>query len=37
VLNTIVGSFGMVTVAPFTALAGGFLYRLPVRRTNSPR
>ncbi len=28
VLNTIVGSFGMVTVAPFTALAGGLIYRL---------
>lgn len=27
VLNTIVGSFGMVTVAPFTALAGGLIYR----------
>jgi hypothetical protein len=23
----IVGSFGMVTVAPFTALAGGLIYR----------
>ncbi len=27
VLNTLVGSFGLVTVAPFTALAGGFVYR----------
>lgn len=25
-LNIIVGSFGLVTVAPFTALAGGFIY-----------
>ena len=28
VLNTLVGSFGLVTVAPFTAVAGGFIYRL---------
>jgi uncharacterized membrane protein len=28
VVNTIVGSFGLVTVAPFTAIAGGLLYRL---------
>jgi uncharacterized membrane protein len=27
IVTTIVGSFGMVTVAPFTALAGGVLYR----------
>jgi uncharacterized membrane protein len=27
VLNTLVGSFGLVTVAPFTALCGGFIYR----------
>ena len=27
VLNTMVGSFGLVTVAPFTALVGGILYR----------
>ena len=26
VLNTVVGSFGLVTVAPFTALMGGVLY-----------
>lgn len=26
VLNTCVGSFGLVTVAPLTALAGGFIY-----------
>ncbi|MFP4588200.1 MAG: YibE/F family protein, partial [Desulfohalobiaceae bacterium] len=25
VLKTIVGSFGLVTVAPFTALVGGFI------------
>jgi uncharacterized membrane protein len=28
ILNTIVGSFGLVTVAPFTAVAGGLIYRL---------
>jgi uncharacterized membrane protein len=28
IVNTIVGSFGLVTVAPFTAVAGGILYRL---------
>jgi uncharacterized membrane protein len=28
VLNTCVGSFGLVTVAPFTAMVGGLLYRL---------
>ncbi len=27
VLNTVVGSFGLVTVAPFTALVAGLLYR----------
>jgi hypothetical protein len=27
VLKTLVGSFGLVTVAPFTAIAGGLLYR----------
>jgi uncharacterized membrane protein len=26
ILNTIVGSFGLVTVAPFTALAGGLIF-----------
>jgi len=26
ILNTLVGSFGLVTVAPFTALAGGLIY-----------
>jgi len=28
VLNILVGSFGLVTVAPFTVLVAGFLYRL---------
>lgn len=28
ILNTMVGSFGLVTVAPFTALAGGLLFHL---------
>lgn len=28
IVNTVVGSFGVVIVAPFTALAGGLLYRL---------
>ncbi|HNS23087.1 MAG TPA: YibE/F family protein [Sedimentisphaerales bacterium] len=32
VLNTIVGSLGVVAVAPLTALAGGLLYRLPFRK-----
>jgi uncharacterized membrane protein len=27
VVNTIVGSFGLVTVAPFTAIACGIIYR----------
>ena len=27
VLKTLVGSFGLVTVAPFTAIAGGLIYR----------
>jgi len=27
VLNILVGSFGLVTVAPFTALVAGFLYQ----------
>jgi uncharacterized membrane protein len=31
VLNTLVGSFGLVTVAPFTAVVGGLIYR--TRRT----
>jgi uncharacterized membrane protein len=29
VLNTIVGSLGVVAVAPLTALMGGLLYRIP--------
>lgn len=29
VLNILVGSFGLVTVAPFTAIVAGFLYRRP--------
>jgi uncharacterized membrane protein len=33
ILNTIVGSFGLVTVAPFTAIAGGLIYQLG--RSNS--
>lgn len=35
ILNTIVGSFGMVTVAPLTALAGGVIYRIDVMRVKS--
>ena len=31
IVNTIVGSFGLVTVAPFTALAGSLLYGAPLR------
>jgi uncharacterized membrane protein len=26
IMNTLVGSFGLVTVAPFTAFVGGLLY-----------
>ena len=26
ILNTLVGSFGLITVAPFTALIGAFFY-----------
>jgi Predicted multitransmembrane protein len=26
ILHTMVGSFGLVTVAPFTAIIGGFIY-----------
>lgn len=33
VLNILVGSFGLVTVAPFTAVVAGLLYRLPARET----
>lgn len=32
VLNTLVGSFGLVTVAPFTALTGGLIYSRALRR-----
>ena len=32
VLNILVGSFGLVTVAPFTAMVAGFLYRGPSER-----
>jgi uncharacterized membrane protein len=35
VLNTIVGSLGVVAVAPLTALAGGLLYRIPARERSS--
>lgn len=31
VLNTMVGSFGLLTVAPLTAIIGGFIYRTPVK------
>lgn len=31
VLKTLVGSFGLVTVAPFTALVGGVIFTLPRR------
>ncbi|MGD9158424.1 MAG: YibE/F family protein [Desulfobacteraceae bacterium] len=34
VLNTIVGSFGLVTVAPFTAVVGGFVYTRNNERKN---
>ncbi|WP_319523794.1 YibE/F family protein [uncultured Desulfosarcina sp.] len=32
VMNTIVGSFGLVTVAPFTALVGGLVYGRPLNK-----
>ena len=32
VLNILVGSFGVVAVAPFTVLVAGLLYRLPEKR-----
>jgi uncharacterized membrane protein len=35
VLNILVGSFGLVTVAPFTALIAGLLYRGPVKPSAS--
>ena len=31
VLNILVGSFGLITVAPFTVLIAGLLYRLEVK------
>jgi len=34
VLNILVGSFGLVTVAPFTAMIAGFLYRGPSERVS---
>lgn len=36
ILDTIVGSFGLVTVAPFTALVSGFLLTRPHKGKNSP-
>lgn len=35
VLNTLVGSLGVVAVAPLTALAGGLLYRIPPRKCSA--
>jgi uncharacterized membrane protein len=35
VLNILVGSFGLVTVAPFTAIVGGLLYRKSVTHAGS--
>jgi uncharacterized membrane protein len=37
VLNILVGSFGLVTVAPFTALVAGLLYRLPCKEPAGAR
>ncbi len=38
VLKTIVGSFGLITVAPFTALVGGYLYvRRRTEHETAPR
>lgn len=31
ILNTLVGSFGLVAVAPLTAIAGGFVYKYELR------
>jgi hypothetical protein len=31
VLNILVGSFGLITVAPFTVLVAGLLYRFEVK------
>jgi uncharacterized membrane protein len=37
ILRTLVGSFGLVTVAPFTALVGGFVYTRPWLLANRPK
>lgn len=34
ILHTMVGSFGLVTVAPFTAFVGGFLYVRQTKKAN---
>ncbi len=36
ILNTLVGSFGLVTVAPFTALVGGLIYTRGQTRQAAP-
>ena len=36
ILNILVGSFGLVTVAPFTALVAGVLYHLPAASRRPP-
>jgi uncharacterized membrane protein len=39
-LNTVVGSFGLVTVAPFTALVAGLMFRTvkrPERGSGRPQ
>jgi uncharacterized membrane protein len=36
ILNIMVGSFGLVTVAPFTALAGGVVFHV-ARRSKAPQ
>ncbi len=37
ILHTLVGSFGLVTVAPLTALVGGIIYSLPHRNTSAEK
>ncbi len=37
ILRTLVGSFGLVTVAPFTALVGGVVYTRPWLLANRPK
>jgi uncharacterized membrane protein len=32
ILKTIVGSLGLVTVAPFTAVVGGLIFSIPVQK-----